>query len=336
MTVKNFSRILDLYTTANQRTITRVANKMSVEDSAPAPMPSRSQPDRQFMMTPGQAMEFARIDHFYDQRPVRAGRLEELIEKALDGRFRKSEIAIAYFEDKKYLVNGRHTCLTSILTNMSLEVVVSHYKCNTKEELTCLWQQFDTGGKRSSSDMAAGTAREMGEEWTPQKVSLLAKGLAMKLTGNVTDQYSMSIEDKHKLVIKYPNICNAVRNIVFSSGKMNRKWKHLAKGAVIAAIISSLEEDKELAVEFWSRVGDGDGLRTTEPAFKLREFLMKSNTSRVKTPTDKIHATEEGVMTKSIAEWKSCLKTHTAQKKSLEFVTKPPAKRGRPRLSPQV
>lgn len=223
-------------------------------------------------ITPGVAEELRKINTLEYQRPLRIWHVRVLAQKIRTGTFRTGEIGIAiasYNLHKNVLVNGQHQIEAVIRTGIPIDAKQEIFICDTAEDLSLLYRQFDNTPIRTIRDMTRGELYTLGVDWSPLVASLLVNAL-FSLSGK---DHSTPREERVELLGENRPACNFVNSILTGSNTT----RILRRAPVVAAMISSWKKNKEDARNFWMSARDGEKLDKGMPAWVLRNFLINCN-----------------------------------------------------------
>lgn len=227
-------------------------------------------------LTPEKAQQFITINVHPGQRNLRRRVVQELAEKMADGRFHEGVIAIMH-NGKDSLMNGQHQCYAVIESGKTVSVRVHEYwteNGDSETDIAKVFAQYNVDAARSRADIGWIYGAQIGMEEWPRKcvsVCMTALGWIESKFGNVT----CTKDENGQLLAENRPACDFVHGLLFSGGDT----KHMVRSPVVAAMIVTYERDAADADVFWSSVRDGDMLKRTEPAFKIREYLTKVSIS---------------------------------------------------------
>jgi hypothetical protein len=223
--------------------------------------------------------DFLSINNFPGQRDLNPAKARAYADGLNDGSFRCAPIDIATGPNGvKYLMNGQHTCTAIVIHGKPVKCIVSHYICETEDDLWRLFATFDVHATRTQGQIFKGARPFLKDErlhGLPLRV-LAACGSALAIIG---DKGKPNF-NKHSALSKTPKV-EAVNThsdeVIWVNAFLNRSTDHMLRVGVIAAMIATRRANKELAFSFWKLVADGIGVTSKDsPAYKLREKLIHS------------------------------------------------------------
>lgn len=177
-----------------------------------------------------------------------------------------------------YLVNGQHQCNGVVAANKPVKVVFEKYLCDTMDDVSLLYEQFDNHKTRSLQNLVTMKQDALGIiEWPSKIANLTVTGAAMK-----EGKFNASKHVKVSLLPEYLRHGKFLRKLLtdIPSGSWAKECAHLMRGPVVSAIFTTWEKSQSDSERFWIAVRDGEGLKRTEPQHKLRDFLKESNFDR--------------------------------------------------------
>ncbi|GAF85187.1 unnamed protein product [marine sediment metagenome] len=220
------------------------------------------------------AEELLKLNVFKNQRPLRPMWVNDLTNKMREGLFTSGHIAVAIYNGEKYLVNGQHQCHSAIISKMRPDVIYEEYRCDTMDDVSLLYGQFDNHKSRSLQNLVAMEMEALGLDWPRRVGSLVVSGAAMR-----EGIGAKSKDVKVPLLKKYLPSGKQIKNILtdVDDGDTLNSYRHLTRAPVIHAMILTLEKSQSDSWRFWVDVRDGEGMKRVQPQYKLREFLKESN-----------------------------------------------------------
>lgn len=226
------------------------------------------------LLTPAIAKEFAQMNAFVGERPIRPGRIAELQRKLDDGLFFDPRWATADFEGRKYRVNGQHSSKMLSECNGSFphgrQVIVDTFTCDTKEELALLFEQFDpASSSRTRLEVvnAHGRVHSSLDDVSPTVMSKAVAGMAYALS-NLNASGRSTLSQQSKLIHRHQEFvvwCNP-----FVSERI------LCRVGVVAAIFDTYRRNQDASTEFWSLVKDESAPDNKDASRTLARFLRDS------------------------------------------------------------
>jgi hypothetical protein len=242
------------------------------------------------------AKQFLAINTYPAQRPKSEKQITNIINAIIEDRFVDGDIALAtlmYNGGQTVLVNGQHQSNAVLRCKIPVTVAYKHYQVDSPEDLAFLYRQFDQHKDRSLSDVARPEAHALGINWSSRIVNLLIGAAALK--DRKRDQGK---QEKVLLLRKYLKAGEALLDIL-----VGVEGKHLRRATVVAAMLMAWEKNQEQTIKFWTDVRNGENLKKTMPAYKLREYLLSVNLSMRGVQNAKRSVPEREVLVRAIAAW---------------------------------
>ncbi len=229
--------------------------------------------DEPIKITPEQAAEF--ISLTYDgQRDISQLVVDEYRQKMIDGIFLDGNIAIASLNGNRMLINGQHQCWAFVESGLKkFPAQLRKYKCETLGDVALLYRQFDTHRGRNIPECVSMEAKALGVEW-PRKVLLAIVSAAATLEYGQGKRITKEV--RCKLLQSYLNEGDFVVNMLAPNGKLPNEYLFLAKGPVVAEMITTWRKCHSAAEGFWGGIKDRDGLRKNDPRQTIAEFLLRT------------------------------------------------------------
>ena len=109
------------------------------------------------------------------------------------------------------------------------------------------------------------------EEWPRHCVKSCGTALAYLAAGCPSAIQAMDKQKIGEMLEPNRHDCNAVRTLLYRNGAPP---SHVRRSPVVAAVIATTRVEPKDAETFWTQVQDGEMLRKSSPAFKLREYLL--------------------------------------------------------------
>lgn len=110
-------------------------------------------PER-YQLHPGEAQTWVAQASYERQRPIREHHVEFIRHLMQTGRFRAgSEIAMAQYASRDYIVNGNHTLYAIVRLDAPVWVTLTRYQVSSLEEVDALYNTFDRQMPRTARDM---------------------------------------------------------------------------------------------------------------------------------------------------------------------------------------
>jgi hypothetical protein len=219
-----------------------------------------------------EAEKFQSYNCYDGQRPQRPKHVGILAEAMIDGTFTLGHIAIArqgWNGGEWMLANGQHQCAAILQVGAPIVAVVEEYDCQTPEDFARLYRTFDNNAVRSLSEIALPEARALKLDWGRRFISIILSGISF-IEGHNGVHKSKRVEFLKKYIREGRLIHDLFKPVIFP------EYRHLARGAVVAAMIMTLRKDAAEAETFWEEVRDGENLRGNSPSLRLRNYLLST------------------------------------------------------------
>lgn len=246
---------------------------------------------------PVQAKEFLKLNTFEGQRKINPRHVKKLEKEIMDGTFRVAEIATAveHFNGRnKVLMNGQQTCTAIINTGKKVKALYEVYDTFTPSDVSLLFRKFDNNFVRTLGQKALVEARSLGINWPFKTISLVTTGI----------RYYLGYDSKQDLVV------DEFKRFTKVGDFMNRLFteiepqpKHLMRGPVAHAMMLTWDKSQSDSAAFWTQVRDGEGLRRSDPAKVLRDFLMSKKVAFGKGTADYKPVSMHEMTAKCITAW---------------------------------
>jgi hypothetical protein len=263
------------------------------------------------------AEELLAINTLLDQRPKSKSHISNLARKMQDGSFRIGDIAVVtlkYDHDKMILINGQHQC-EAVLSNgcKQFNAILESFEVETPEDLSLLFRQFDNYPMRTIRDNARIEANALGLDWPSKIVSLVVTGLSYKegLMGSKAVNNREQKIEKLKQYIKFGDFLHAL--LVLNTPSPYPP--HLSRGPVVHAMILTFEKSQSESEKFWTLVRDGEGLKKSMPAHKIRDFLMTTSVNFGYGAGDRKKSSFHEMTSKCITAWNAYRKNQSTDLK---------------------
>lgn len=233
-----------------------------------------------FTLTPKKAEKFINMDSLEAERKVRPRLLNIYANKIREDLFHPPTIATAelnYNGNQAIRINGQHVCHAVIQSNKPIRALRLRFSCDTPEDASMLYRQFDQGyGNRSLQNFTQIEAKHaLKLEWPPRICSLVVSA-----SGKKSGKTNLTKEEKVALLsqnLDQGAFVNFILNKSLPEGTAQRETAHLRKGCLVAVMMVTWEKCHQVAEDFWMRVRDGEGLAKTDPSKLLRDFLIMSS-----------------------------------------------------------
>jgi len=232
---------------------------------------------REFVkITPSLAKVWGALNTFSSQRPIRQWHLRFLCEEHRNDDFNTGHIAFASNgKDPPVLMNGQHQLKMVIIVNKPITAVVEHFNYDIPSDLSELFRKFDSHAMRSLSNMVK-VEHDLQPtfHWSLRISQLAVTGLFINSNKSTSTHRSRKVEMLSK------NANDAAFIAELFDGGVTLENRHLARGAVVAAMLRTAKVHKNDSRIFWRRVTDGAHLKRNAPEAKLRNFLMTTFSTR--------------------------------------------------------
>lgn len=230
---------------------------------------------RRTTITPKLAASLFKIN-YGKQRSIKRWKLPSYAKAIKDGRMHLEAIRIAYVKELRQdkLFDGQHRILAAIEYGLEFEAYIIRDVVDTEIDLLELNRCIDQGIKRSPNDntrywveakILAGEFN--GHEYSRTIISAVRSALAWRTWVNPRAHSQNEAVD---LLDKYADLRDSVLELMES---MNNP-PHLARVAVIAAMMDTLEVSPEAAKVFWYKVGTLDNVPKSSIEARLGKYLI--------------------------------------------------------------
>ena len=230
-------------------------------------------------LTPQKAERLLTLNTFAAQRQIANKWVTELANIIREDLFTTGHIAIAKYENgdgvNRYLVNGQHTINAVMTANKTVGVVVDEFCCDTMEDVSLLYRQFDNHKARSLLDLVK---MEMSSLLDPG--TMTARVGSLIVTGAALYEGKKGVRKNFKIELlkKYLRPGLMINQILSDTDDWRKASKHLMRGPVIHAMYLTYYKNQQETLAFWVNVRDGEGLSKRSPELALRDFLKESIT----------------------------------------------------------
>ena len=267
-------------------------------------------------ITPTVAEKILECNIYDGQRPIRKKHVKVLSNAINDGVFTVGHIAIAkqgWNGGDNMLVNGQHQCNAVLESGASINAVVEEYQCKTPSDFALLYRQFDNNAARNLAEVALPEARALKLDWDKRFLGCFFAGIAI-----VERFIDMSISKNQKVeyLKKYIPEGKFINALIKEKG--TKDTKHIARGAVIAAVIVTYKKNANDAKIFWTEVRDGENLKSNSASLKLRNYLLSTSSGYgrgVSAPSLNPSASLHEMYSKCIIGWNAYRKGDSTQLK---------------------
>lgn len=230
---------------------------------------------RRTTITPKLAANLLKLN-YGKQRSLKTWKLASYAKAIKDGRMHLEPIRIAYVkalrQDKLY--DGQHRLKAAYDAGLEFEAIVVRDVVDTEIDLLELNRWVDQGTKRSPNDntrywveakILAGEFN--GHEYSRTIISAIRAALAWRTW---VSPRAHSQNEAVDLLDEYADLRDSVLELMES---MNNP-PHLARVAVIAAMMDTLEVSPKAAKVYWYKVGTLDNLPKNSIEAKLGKYLI--------------------------------------------------------------
>lgn len=245
------------------------------------------------------AKEFANMQPAPGDRGVKDRLITNIKKKVQAGKFRVASFASCRCKANGvvYRTNGKHTATSLDEMNGDfpdgLMAHVERYEADTLKDVAELYSTFDPrASARSVGDINKSYAN--GDPTLAElPVMTISMGVAsIKLAENGGDQGSRSApyEERAAEMYKHVKFFEFLNNM----NANDRKYRHLKRSSVGAAMFLTFKKDPKAAEEFWLAVRDGSGSDHTAMDRVLHKYLLttdiRSHTGNKKGRCDSVRA----------------------------------------------
>ena len=251
------------------------------------------------------AEKYLQFNTYEGQRSLRSMRITELAKKLVDGRFTTARIAIVQPLNggTAVLVNGQHQCHAIVNANVTVDMFLETFFLDDEDDTTAtadIYAQFDEGGLRSVADIAKPYAVAYGMgEWGNRAIGNIVGALAYREWGQNARHHTK--DARAKLLGKYGPDARFLHTVAWQDHDDTR---HVRRVPVMVAMLATKAKSVADSAEFWGQVRDGELLKRTDPAHKLRYFLTNLAVGRgLRAANDNSRATWGEVIGKCYIAW---------------------------------
>lgn len=239
--------------------------------------------DKTINFSKEKAFQYLELDTFQGERSVNERHVQFLYNAWVGGRFMWDHVIIAccILGDKKYRVNGQHTCWMRV--NLDEDYFIKKgegprvrevvYQVESEDQLRALYSTFDQNKQRSPSHifraLLVGTPQT--QDLWPSSLNKLGAGLKHWLY-EWKDRWMLTPNDVAALVSeKYEDLFKIVGLFAQSH---DQDAVFMKRAGVIAAMFETFNKAGGKAPEFWDPIATGLNLNEkTDPRYALREYL---------------------------------------------------------------
>ena len=252
-------------------------------------------------VSPNEAKALLQYNKYQGQRSVKKNHVSDLADRMKKGMFTTGSVCLASLngDNELILMDGQHTLNAVIKSNMTIKILLERVRCNTPKDMALLYQQKDGGISRSLKDYVVAEKNALGIEWHPAVSSLVVS--AISIINNSTHRTKSR---KIELLEQYIPDGNFIIETLGQT--RTRENAHLWRAPVVSIMILTYRSGRFNAEVFWEKVKTGEMLKTDDPQFVLRDFLM-SHSSKAKLLRKPVASPHEFVY-KCIYAWNAFLK----------------------------
>jgi len=180
-------------------------------------------------------------------------------------------------EESKYLINGQHQLNAVLVANKPIEAVLDIYQCDSPEDVSLLYRQFDNYKSRSLINLVSMELYSLGYDW-PSKIANLVVSAAACVRNMRFAHKTLKVELLKPFSKEGEFIKRIITNI--PDGNYQKHSAHLCRAPVVHAMILTWYKCQSDSERFWVDIRDGEDLKRSMPQYKVREFLKQSNVDR--------------------------------------------------------
>lgn len=228
-------------------------------------------------VTPDRAKDWLARYAYPGQRPVRKGRVDELVALMARGEFDLSQITLVHVADQAFLVNGQHRLHAIVELGIGQRMTLERRQAPDLAAVGRIYASFDRPMIRSYRDVYRSFGLGEEAELPDQHVSRTASAAVYIAAGFVQhvqmrDRELRAPGKRRELVLEW---APAARVYFDAIGNSARGWAQRLAGIPICAVgLATCRYQPEKARAFWSAIGDGAGLVQGEPAHTAFRFII--------------------------------------------------------------
>lgn len=250
------------------------------------------------------------INTYNGQRDIKEMHLQEIKKLLETDQYTSTIIGIAVCKHrggKKVLMNGQTTATAILQTGKVIDVLWQEAECSNDLDVAHYYATFDTVGKRGRKDISRAMKHALRLKW-PEKIVSLVMSAALL---NESKKIRLPSE-KQDLLKKY----QAFGEFLFDMLKtekdtlQQKELAYMLKKPVIYSLYLSYTKDENDCRFFWNKIKTGEKLDNSDPAKKLRDYLLRVGTPFTTSPKiDSINgdspktAAYHEVISKCITAW---------------------------------
>lgn len=222
------------------------------------------------VVTPEKATELLKLNTFKRQRPLMEKHVDELANEMSKGRFTEAiQISFAMLNGVLILVNGQHTLHAIIQSGISIQLLLTYYRCEDDMDIAQLYSRFDKGGRKPRDiNRALGIAERM--DLTDSAITKLKGALRFMNCGFGRKGYIDRGEDTLNEMFLWKDEAHAF----FDAVKTTKKVIHSAP--IMSVALVTFRFQPHTAKEFWSQLVEDDGLAKNDPRKTLGRFIQEN------------------------------------------------------------
>ena len=215
-------------------------------------------------------------------RPKR--HVAHLVRKMEAGDFLGNQVHLSTVDikGKTYKLNGQHTCQARLECNGThdYDILHDHYKVPSEAAAGELYMQFDPSwGARFYPHIFKAYNTNAGTKDDASWVILRLFASAVAFDRAECSEYGrrdIPGDMKCKMPKQEPKALAWFTDVLTASDHC----KHLLRDGVACAMYQTQKVNKAQATDFWSKVRDGEMLKASDPAMRLRTYLLTVIRSR--------------------------------------------------------
>ncbi len=235
-------------------------------------------------LTPDLAKQWLQYNTYEIQRPENPIHTQNLISDMRDGLFRFGEVAFAFLNGDRVMINGQHVCNAVLKSDITVDYVLEEFDVDDGLDLSTLFRKFEIL-TRSLKQMVKVEAHELGIEYplwlsalivSAATIDRLSKGRKRtRFNVPLFTGGGMSKDTRVGFLKEYIEEGNFLFGILGQT-RGSLLVKHLTRAAVVYAMIKTYHSNPKDSYLFWCRIRDGENLTKDMPEMKLREYLSET------------------------------------------------------------
>jgi len=242
------------------------------------------------MLDVAEARKFLGIPPLGEDRKLKKDTVLEYKDKMKKGLFHTGQLAIAKLNGNVFRLNGQHVAEAVIRGGIPAWVTIQTAECKDDNDLILAYCQFDDNRIRTLGDLAKVKASILGLP-NYEYIRLFVQSLLF-YWGDF-DGYSTKHKKLEKLERTHRKRFDFVDSILCDPTLPYKEAKsiirHIKRAAAVGVMMRTFDTGGEAkAREFWIAVRDGEGLKRSDPAYRLRDYLRgtKSSSGRIARPVN--------------------------------------------------